>query len=87
MKRDTVKTVIPQSPAGTPSDSHAWLHAVIERTCRDLGGRVAQERVLAVAQEVAANYRDARVTSYRPLLVNRFTRERLLQEIASDNSK
>jgi hypothetical protein len=82
-----MKIAIPESPTGTPADSHAWLHAVIERTCRDLGGRVTQERVLAVAREVAAHYRDARVTSYRPLLVNRYTRERLLQEIARDDAK
>jgi len=74
-------TTIPEFPGGSAATAHDWLHAVIESACHDFAGRVSHEHILDVAREVAARFRDARVTSYVPILVGRFTRERLQQEL------
>ena len=82
-----MEIAISETPTGTSAAPHEWLHTVIERTCRDFAGRVTHERVLDVAREVASHYRDARVTAYLPIMVSRFTRERLLQELGKDDAK
>ena len=82
-----MEIAINETPIGTPATRHEWLHTVIEHTCRDFAGRVTQQRIRDVVREVASHYRDARVTSYLPILVSRFTRERLLQELGKDDAK
>jgi len=82
-----MQSAITETAPGTPAASHEWLHTVIEHTCRDFAGRVTHERVLDVAREVASRYRDARVTAYLTIMVGRFTRERLLQELGKDDAK
>lgn len=75
-------TLFPEVPGdNTSTAAHDWLHKVIEHACHDFAGRVSHEHILEVAREVAARFRDARVTSYVPVLVGRFTRERLQQEL------
>jgi protein-tyrosine phosphatase-like protein len=80
-----METTITKASIGTPAAPQEWLHTVIEHMCRDFAGRVTHQRVLDVVGEVASHYRDARVTSYLPILVSRFTRERLLPELAREN--
>jgi hypothetical protein len=76
-----------ETPLGASATSHEWLHTVIESACRDFAGRVTQQHILDVVGEVASRYRDARVTSYLPMMVSRFTRERLVQELGKDDTK
>jgi hypothetical protein len=79
---------IPAAPAaGDPSDSQDWLRMVVDAACSDFAGRIHRDHILAVARDVACRFRDARVTSYVPLLVSRFTRERLLQELREEPRK
>jgi hypothetical protein len=54
---------------------------------RDFAGRVTQERIRQVAAEVAAMFRDATVTTYIPILMRRRIRERLLQDMATDENR
>jgi hypothetical protein len=82
-----MKTVIPESPVRASAAPHDWLHTVIDHACRDFAGRVTHQRVLDIVGEVASHYRDARVTSYLPILVSRFTRERLLRELSGNELK
>lgn len=82
-----METTTAETGKGTTAASQEWLHALTERTCRDFAGRVTQQHVLDVVREVAARYRDARVSSYLPIMVSRYTRARLLQELAKDDVK
>lgn len=78
---------VTKTPIGTSASPNAWLPAVIDRTCRDFAGRVSQQHILDVVREVASHYRDARVTSYLPIMVSRLSRERLLRELAKGEVK
>ena len=79
-------TILQPAPVKSPAASD-WLHSVIESICRDFAGRVAREHVVTVAGQIALRFRDARVSTYVPLLVGRFTRERLLKELAANSAK
>lgn len=76
-----------ETPRAASATSQEWLHTVIERASRDFAGRVTQQHILDVVGEVASHYRDARVTSYLPIMVSRLTRERLLQELGKGDTK
>jgi hypothetical protein len=77
----------PKTSTGASANSREWLDSVIERTCRDFGRHVTREHILDVVRDVAAQYRDAQVTAYLPILVSRFTRERLQRELGKDGVK
>ena len=82
-----MEIAIPETPIGTPATRYEWLRSVVEHACRDFAGRVTQQRIIEVAREVAMRYRVARVTSCMPILVGRFTGERLLRESCGDELK
>lgn len=82
-----METAIPATPARSPAAPQDWLGTVIEHNCREFAGRLTRECILDVSREVAARFRGARVTAYVPILVSRFTRERLLQQLAKDDVK
>ena len=82
-----METAIPNAPGRTSAAPYDWLSTVIERSCREFGGRLTRERILDVSHEIAARFRDAQVTAYVPILVSRFTRERLLQQGHKDETK
>ena len=50
---------------------------LIEKIWRDLGKQVTREHVRQVALEVAAEFREARITIFVPILIHRLTLERL----------
>ena len=82
-----MEITITKTSIGTSASPNVWLPVVIDRTCRDFAGRVSRQHIIDVVREVASHYRDARVTSYLPIIVSRFTRERLLRELAEDDAK
>ena len=82
-----METSNPKTPTGASAGSREWLDTVIERTCRDFGGHVTRQHILDVVRDVASQYRDAQVTAYLPILVSRFTRERLQRELGKDGTK
>jgi hypothetical protein len=55
---------------------------VIEQIWSDLHQVIPRRRVAEVARQVAAGFIDAKITAFIPLFVRRFTRERLLPEMA-----
>lgn len=59
------------------------LDEVVEQLCLELEGRIPRERIRRISEEVAAQFCNATVTAYIPLLVRRLTRERLRREIGS----
>ncbi len=60
------------------------LDDVIEQIGRDLGGQISPARIREVAAEVAARFKDARITAYLPIFIRRRTCERLKKEILRD---
>lgn len=50
---------------------------LIERIWCDLGKRMPQEHIRQVALEVAAEFREAKVTTFVPIFVRRLTLKRL----------
>jgi len=82
-----MQSAISQTPGRTAAAADDWLRTVIERSCREFGGRLTQECILDIARETETRYRDARVSSYVPILAGRFARERLLQILAKDTTK
>lgn len=56
---------------------------VIEQIWSDMHHGISRGRVAEVARQVAAGLGDAKITAFIPLSVRRFTRERLLPEMAA----
>lgn len=56
---------------------------LIEQIWSDMHKVVSRPRVAEVARQVAAGFTDAKITAFVPLFVRRFTRERLLPEVAA----
>jgi len=55
---------------------------VIELIWSDMHKVIPRWRVAEVARQVASGFADAKITAFIPLFVRRFTRERLLPEMA-----
>jgi hypothetical protein len=49
----------------------------IEEIWKDLGGRISQEAIREVVNEIAAEFQDATVTSFIPILLQREARARV----------
>lgn len=62
----------------------ALTDTLAEQLWRDLDGRLTRERIRQVTVEVAAEFHEATITTYVPLLIRRYARERLKREIISD---
>ena len=58
-----------------------WQNDLIERTWRELGGKISRERIREVAVEATAKYADAKVSAFVPIVAQRFMREKLKEEI------
>lgn len=56
---------------------------VIEQIWSDMHKVISRPRVAEVARQIAAGYSGAKITAFIPLFVRRFTRERLLPEMAA----
>lgn len=61
-----------------PIEHH--LHETLERLTDEFAGMHGSETVVRYASEVALQFADAPVIDFVPVLVYRFTRERLLAE-------
>lgn len=68
-------------PNAASSAESPWLGEVVEQAWRKLRGQVPRERIREVAAAAAANYAEARVGTFVPILVERRVRERLQPEI------
>jgi hypothetical protein len=55
----------------------AAVTEVLQRLQPDFASRVPEEVIARIVAETAADFRDARVVTYVPLLVERLARERL----------
>ncbi len=56
---------------------------LIEQIWCDMHQVIPRRRITEVARQVAAGFVDAKITAFIPLFVRRFTRERLLPEMAA----
>lgn len=56
---------------------------MIEQISSDLHQGISRQRIAEVASQVAAGFAGATITAFIPLFVRRFTRERLLPELAA----
>lgn len=54
-----------------------WHDELIEQTWREFGGKIPRQHIREVVFETTARFAGATVTAFIPILVRRFTRERL----------
>lgn len=55
---------------------------LIEQIWCDMHQVIPRRRIIEVARQVAGGFVDAKISAFIPLFVRRFTRERLLPEMA-----
>ena len=63
------------------------LENLIEEISVSLGGVLSHERIAQVVTEITADYRDATVTSFVPIFIQRFAHQRLGEEIQHNKAR
>ncbi len=57
------------------------LNEVVDSIMRDVGHEVSRAQIEQVASEVAAQFEDARITAYIPIIMDRMIRVRFQEQM------
>ena len=63
------------------------LKNLIEEISESLGGMISHERIVQVVSEISTQYRDATVTSFVPIFIQRYADETLRREIQHNGAR
>lgn len=63
------------------------LENLIEEISESLSGALSHERIAQVVTEIASDYKNATVTSFVPIFIQRYAYERLGKEIQHNKAR